>query len=835
MFSLLSNFSRHSLFASASIRREMFRSYHHGFRDAYPTLLRIDSVEVLEYNDRKVKELKMTIREIFKHIKKVKISRFAQPVERTVVSELIEFLSPGVEVLSVDPDGMKSERGTLCVAVASQDSLKKRIKVSPSSDREWVHFSCEKNGSGWLASSKSCFLYTLFSYLVENLLDLDFERINHWTKYMSFGIEKSTFDLFLTQYARLIRDFSPEQYIRQYARLGFTHVEVNALSSSFPFEKGVPGEFYADFYTYCPGLDQFVSSRLNEGFYPKAYLAANLELLKKYARMAVKYGLIPGLLCFEPRSVPESFFVKYPTLRGARVDHPFRSYKPRYNLSVVHPAIQQHYAELMDNLMKAIPELGFLTIWSNDSGAGFEHTKSLYVGRNGGAFLIREWRSDDKIAEAAASNIIHFLKVLRDAASRTHPEFRVITRLEPFYGERSYLWPELADRIDVEAHSLLTRGWECNYLHPVYGDVKVLGSALHNSLLKEEEKPMRTLRKRGSRSLIYHSFSCHTNHEPLLGIPFPWLTYEKLKALYFCNISALSHIGGLQPPEKVSYPVNQDLFRCFQFDPELDIAQTIRHIAVTYAGEKRSEELVQGWRWIDQAVRNFVPLSIYSHYGTVWQRLLVRPLVPDIDRIPEIQREYYEKYMCTSLHNPNRIDLAQDVLFKLISKEYAKKSFQRIDANVWDPLDAAIDLFQKGTATSETESDEPAFCVFQDQWYRARALRCLFTTLRNTAVWIYAVHEYIDTKDLALKKSCRTLLDKMMEREIDNCKEMLDLWLESPVEWIVISGSVETPFIHGKNFGDLLENKIHLMQKHTNDEPRIDPDYMFRLPSLESR
>ena len=776
----------------------------------------------------------MTLREALRHIKKVKVSRFAHPVVRTVVSELIEFLPSGVEVLSVGSLGMKSEPGTLCVAADSQIILSEKIKPVSSSGREWVHFSLEDNGCSWLVSSKPYFLYALYSYLVENLLDQNFHRAQQWTKEMSFSVEKSTFDLFLTQYARLIRDFSPEQYIRQYARLGFTHVEVNALASEFPYEKGVPGEFYADFYTYCPGLDQYVYSRLNEGWYPKDYLHSNLELLKKNARIAVKYGLVPGLLCFEPRSVSEPFFEKYPTLRGARVDHPFRSYKPRYSLSVAHPAVRQHYAELVDNLMKEIPELGFITIWSNDSGAGFEHTKSLYVGRNGGAFLIREWKSDEQIAEAAASNIIHFFKVLRDAASRINPEFRVVTRLESFYGERAYLWPELGDRIDVEAHSLLTQGWECNYPHPVYEDVKVLGSALHNSLLEEEEKPVESLQKRGGRSLIYHSFASHTNHEPLLGIPFPWLTYEKLRALYSRNISALSHIGGLQPPGKVPYPVNQDVFRNFQFDPELDIDQTVRHIASTYTGEPNNEELVLGWRWLDQAVRSFVPLSIYTHYGAVWQRLLVRPLVPDIDRIPERQREYYEKHMCTSLHNPNRIDLAQDVLFKLVSKEYAQKSFLRIDENVWDPLAKAIGLFLDRATPSPAALSENAFHVFQDQWFRARALRCLFSTLRNTAVWIYAIHEYLDSQDVALRKNCRCLLGEMIDREIENSKEMIELWRESPIEWIIISGSVETPFIHGDNFGDLLERKIALMEKHKNDEPRIDPDYMFRLPSLGS-
>lgn len=92
----------------------------------------------------------------------------------------------------------------------------------------------------------------------------------------------------------------------------------------------------------------------------------------------------------------------------------------------------------------------------------------------------------------------------------------------------------------------------------------------------------------------------------------------------------------------------------------------------------------------------------------------------------------------------------------------------------------------------------------------------------------------MDTSEVSKKKECRVLLDGMMECEINNCKEMLLIWRESPVEWIIISGSVEIPFIHGKNFGDLLERKIDLMQAHKNDKPQIDPDFMFRLPLVGS-
>ena len=51
-------------------------------------------------------------------------------------------------------------------------------------------------------------------------------------------------------------------------------------------EDGPKGETYPMFYTYCPALDQFVYSSLNEGLYPKYYLSANLASMKENARLA---------------------------------------------------------------------------------------------------------------------------------------------------------------------------------------------------------------------------------------------------------------------------------------------------------------------------------------------------------------------------------------------------------------------------------------------------------------------------------------------------------------------------------------------------------------------
>lgn len=773
----------------------------------------------------------MKINEVIRRVKEVRIPKNGYPVEETIAKELIKSYGCRADVQKVEDSGFVSEEGTLYIAVVPKGLLKRldRQGLEFASSDDWVSLNSDINGCLWLLGSQSYFLYAGFTRLSEDLADEDVAGALPWIQEMGFSIQKSTFDLFLTQYARSIRNFDRERYIREFARLGFTHIEVNALGFLSPWEKGVSGEFYRDFYTYCPALDQFVSSRLNQGIYPAEYLAKNLRRLKENARLAVKYGLVPGLLCFEPRSVPDAMLEKYPTLRGARVDHPFRSFKPRYNLSIAHPVVRKHYQELLIRLMKEVPELAFMTIWSNDSGAGFEHTKSLYVGRNGGAYLIREWKEDEAIAKSAAENIVRFFTLLRDAGTRIKPDFRIVTRLESFYGERSHLWPKLGDRVDVEVNSLLAQGWEPNYTHPRYTDVRVLGSAYHNTLVEEEKVPMDELISRDSRTYFYHAFGTHTNHEPILGIPFPWLTYQKLKALADLGVKTLAHMGGIHPPDKVPYAVNQEVFRLFQLNPCLEIEEGVRQIAFRYVGGLFAGELVRGWRLVEQAIRAFLPLSIYTHYGVVWQRLFVRPLVPDIDKIPEPERAYYESFMCTSIHNPNRIDLAQDVLFELVSKDYAHMAFLRIDENVWDPLDAAIQHFGRLRDKAGTAGDRNAADVFADQYFRTRALKCLYMTLRNTAVWIYAVHEYLESAESAIRTGCRKLLDEMIAKEIENCQELIRLWEEAPVEWLIVSESGETPFIHGGNFPELVAKKISLMEKYRDDEPFIDPDYMTRI------
>lgn len=700
-------------------------------------------------------------------------------------------------------------------------------KINKKNNEEFVYFQLNEKSSGWIISSSSYYLFSFVSYIINDLSDTQLSQFEKGKIYYpAFTNQRVSYDYFLTQEGRIQRNFNKSEYISELARLGMTHVEVNGLAFPMALETGPKGETYPMFYTYCPALDQFVYSKLNKGLYPEYYLSANLQYLKDNAQIAVNHGLIPGLLCFEPRSVPEEFFNRYPMLRGARVDHPFRSFKPRYNMTITHPAVREHYTEMMQKLMKEVPELGFINIWTNDSGAGFEHTKSLYVGRNGGAYLIREWKDDKKIARLAGENAIRFFKELRDAASEINPDFRVITRMESFYGEHDIIMDNLGDRLDIETASLIQKGWDMPYSHPKYADKKDInaGTIYQLGFDKKEKDIINILRKKGSKAHYYFVAGPHWMFEPLLGIPYPKLTHTRLKLLYDNDVKSLAQMGGAYLPEHVPYNINQEVIRVFQYEPGIEINILLEKYTIKHAGKEYSKALLQAWKLTEEAIIAFPNVSsLYSALGFTWYRLWVRPLVPDIEAIPQEERDYYEDFMCTTPHNPNNVDLSRDVLFRLIDPKNCINDVERIDKFVLPVLNKAVKVLESNLSGSIKTLGEKN--IISDQLVRIRALRCWLITQRNVAAWVTGVYGYIEAKTNSDKEKYKTWVKSLILMELDNTEELLKLFDEG-IEFMAITDQGETPLIYGENITGNLKKRIELMKKHINDNPRIDMNYI---------
>jgi protein subunit release factor B len=101
--------------------------------------------------------------------------------------------------------------------------------------------------------------------------------------------------------------------------------------------------------------------------------------------------------------------------------------------------------------------------------------------------------------------------------------------------------------------------------------------------------------------------------------------------------------------------------------------------------------------------------------------------------------------MCTTPHNPNNVDLSRDVLFQLTTQEVCQVNVERIDQNVWKPLNEAIRILKEIESDAIKKFGE--INVITDQLIRLKALHCWFMTQRNVASWIANVHGYLKSEN----------------------------------------------------------------------------------------
>jgi hypothetical protein len=746
------------------------------------------------------------------------IPEAAEPAEITAAHELAR--TTGAEIRPVAAPGDTPGFSL---------SLAKRRWAQPtvsSEDGAWIWLRHQPNGTGELVASHGSFLYAGVRLLVANRGAWDAAQLARGICLpASFPWHRPLFDACLTQSWRSVRNFDPERYVAAVAEAGLTHLEVNALQAHMPYEDLTSWEYYPQFYTYAAGFNHFVDTPLTRGLWPAMYLDANLNRLIQLAELARRYGLKPGLCMFEPRTMPERFFQKYPTLRGARVDHPFRSRLPRYTMAQDHPVVKRHYAEALQKLLREVPDLSYLSIWTNDSGAGFEHTASLYVGRNGGPFMIREWRNHDKVAEAAGQSIVRYLRNLQQAAAQVNPDFDVLLRLEPFKVEHEHIKAGLGGHLSWEGPSLLVKGYSLPYPHPHYPEnTGVAGSLLHTWLDPKEAEALQQSRAQGVEPALHYSASGVFNHEPLLGLPFPRLVHAKLTALREAGLSRVSLYGGLTNPARTPYWPNPVAIQAAQFLPHRPIDDVLHDYASSLVGAKRASALVQAWDGVEQALAWQPSVGLYCAFGFCWQRAWDRPFVPDLEAVPSSDREYYERQGCFQHNNPSLGDLGKDVLFDLITQESGAKMAADMDAHVLPKLKSLLARLEDEVAGTTDESQR----VFLDLRDRVRAYRHWVTTLRNICAWCECVYGYIGSSDDASRQKFEQRLQAAIDLELDNTRGLLELLETSPSDVIALSSVGDNTFLYGENLPALLRRKLALTERYRHLPPRIDPHIFWR-------
>jgi hypothetical protein len=718
---------------------------------------------------------RMTLSEVLRHIRTITLRPGCTQVERTVARGMLRDCSPRAVI---------QERGknpSLSIALIPAGVPSYSLGVDATENIT-------------LSASHGALLFAAATLAAEDWANRPADEFLQPVRHETAFRWLRNYSDFLVGSLRYGRRFNREKYLGQIARQGFTHVTVNGLGVEQPFESSPPGDVYHWFYDYSPDLDQFVDSALLRGYYPPDYLSANLKLLKDTAALARRYGLTPGLHINSPRSMPEQFWRRHGFLRGARVDHPRETLRPRYSLAMAHPAVQQHYRELIRRILDEVPEIGFIHLWTNDSGSGFEFVSTLYAGRNGGPYLIREWKNHQEIARKAGENVLTYFHLLRDEAMRVNPQFRLICDLGPFMDERQTVIAGMGNGIDA-------------------GDF-----AYFEGAATDAERQL--LVSVGAETHVKLDLS----ENNVLGVPFPRLVHERMASLRRQGGAYL--LTGGTPATLAPFDINREVVRAFQLTPERQVEEILNFWAAEWSGREQASTLLAIWDLADEAVRNFPPGVPMSTFGFPWFRLWVRPFVPNIDMIPEKERRYYERYLLATYNNPARIDLNNDMMWNFLSVSEAGEKKQIVDEKVLGPLDCAIDKCSMALGTAAAREGK----VFQDLLDRLRAARCYYTTMRNMLAWIESVHGYCQASNPQERESYRELCCEMVNDELDNARDLLGLWETSTVEFMPVSTIGETLHIHSKNFGALLRKKIHLMECFGDEEPAVDPKYMWRMP-----
>ena len=363
------------------------------------------------------------------------------------------------------------------------------------------------------------------------------------------------------------------------------------------------------------------------------------------------------------------------------------------------------------------------------------------------------------------------------------------------------------------------------YSHPKYRENRAIngGSIYQMEFNPREKRMLNALERKESAAHFYFSAGPWGMFAPLLGIPYPHLTLQRLQLLHKNGVRRLAHFGGSVPPELVPYNINHEVMARFQLDPEADPETIVPETALQWTDEKGSLNLTEAWKLVERAILAFPIITpLYSTMGFTWYRLWARPLVPDIEKIPERERAYYEDFMCTTPHNPNNVDLSRDVLFQLTTPAKAAIDVKRMDKSVWNPLDKAIRILQEARA-DQPESEE----IFSDQEIRLRALYCWLKTQRNVAAWIGGVHGFMKARQERSRSQFRNMVRGAIADEMENSQSLIDL-LNTGIPFMAMSACGETPLMYGDNLRESLHRRIRLMKRHMEDVPRIDPDYMFR-------
>jgi hypothetical protein len=606
--------------------------------------------------------------------------------------------------------------------------------------------------------------------------------------YFPFKDRYLVWDVNLTGQNKMANGFNLENHIREAVRLGYSGIECNRFVGMDLLQQNNPEDSYPWFTYWGPSMDQFVSSPLFDGVYPKEYLERNLADLKHVVQVVESFGLKPIFFGYEPRYVPEKFFEMHPELRGPRVDHPLRSITRRYSLCVDRPEALEHYRTLARQLTKEVPGIVEMHIIFHDSGGGLCWFDALYSGKNGPEFC-RNIPMDERMRKFFGAIQQGFKDNGRSIPIVAQPHGSSLNNVDDFLSGT----PK-----EMNMTSGNWTSWTLTYPDPIGIDRHIIDLS----------------KKDGRRTLYYQQHFTGFDVAPVTEYPLPYYLAARLKRAQKLNIDVLTTLGGIVSPPVKKQSGMQEVYRQFLLAPETPESQLIANVALKMGGVKGGALLEEIWKNIDIATKtNHGNLGFGMGTEFASRRTLVRPLVPDAPALSEEERDYWLKFTFSGYQ---RFGAAH--LFRgeggTPSQEWYSKNLKQSER--------ASDVFQKSS-----QSLQNFIKMNHDQTHKypylidhERQLR-LLGHVYATGASLYegqAILDKYSKKNIeeGLKRDVEADIkgfEKVVRDEINNTREFIKFLNEGGDIGMSFLPE-ETTWAYSDNLIVLLEKKIEIMQRH---------------------
>ncbi len=599
-----------------------------------------------------------------------------------------------------------------------------------------------------------------------------------------------------------------DAFMRTLAGAGVTHVQVNHLPDLMhPEQLNQPDNVYLWFANFGPPLDLFVDSSLNRGLWPEMYLERNRKMLFRFAEAAKRHGLRPLLYLCEPRFVPERFFQRHPTLRGPRVDNPNCSRVPLYALCTDRPEVLEHYREMMAKMMALVPDLALVSLFTSDSGAGFDYNPATYAGANGSGFNRRI---------PLENRVNRFLSVLLDEGRKRNPDFTVNLTSGFHPPERSKILAAAPAGVVGSVYGLydweggLEEQW--GYHQAVWGEpsakwtLRTLDrTAAATDRLADIRDRFEEAARKGGKPIVHAELPTTDYPRPLRYTPHPFETIRIVRQIQGLGAERVAMWGVISPPDLVPHDVNLEAMKAANADPDADPQALIEAVARRWVGETHAQALVEAWRLCDQA---WTRRPLWTHVG-LSKQALPGPLVPDPAALTPDEVAYYRTVALDDLdmirgstafapHEADEED-RQFVLHELYEKETLPGLRRAVQV-----LDAACDGATDGDLTvlrRQREHIHYAYLYMRSHynWYEAG---------RHLAPGAHASG--------GTGRSMREIVDD----ELQVTREVIELLDGRQEQFMRTMPSDSMTYEFGPGFVEHLKARVTVMEKHRDDPVR---------------